>query len=112
MRRVRQLTMTNPIRPSEIVKHKATVIPDKVIEAFNHIITVNYMDGRSHFAQEAVVAIMEREGLSRSDIFANKYLDVEDIYRAAGWKVEYDKPGYNESGRATFTFKVAAGCER
>ncbi len=35
----------------------------------------------------------------------NHWLDVEDVYREAGWVVEYDKPGYCESYEATFTFK-------
>lgn len=36
-----------------------------------------------------------------------EHLDVEDVYRAAGWEVTYDKPGYNETYDATFTFRSA-----
>ncbi len=32
------------------------------------------------------------------------WLNVEELYRAQGWTVTYDKPGYNESYPATFTF--------
>jgi hypothetical protein len=33
-------------------------------------------------------------------------LDIEDTYREAGWKVEYDKPAYCENYPANFTFRV------
>lgn len=32
------------------------------------------------------------------------WLNFEGAYRRAGWKVEFDKPGYNESYPATFKF--------
>ena len=31
-------------------------------------------------------------------------MDIESIYRADGWGVYYDKPGYNETYTATFEF--------
>lgn len=98
--------MTNPIRPSEVVAHKATVLPDKVIEVFNHLIAVNFSEGRARVTQDAVVESLTAAGIDRSEIFAKHYLDVEDIYAAAGWKVEYDKPGFNESYAANFIFSV------
>ena len=33
------------------------------------------------------------------------WLDVEGIYRKAGWDVEYDSPGYCEDYPATFKFR-------
>jgi hypothetical protein len=43
-------------------------------------------------------------GVSRQEVFDNQWLDIEDIYREAGWKVSYDKPAYNETYKAYFTF--------
>lgn len=96
--------MVNPIRPSEVIKHKATVVPDAVIEAFNHLIAVHFSGGQARVTQDAVVELLTATGMNREEIFDKKYLDVEDIYAAAGWKVEYDKPGFNESYAANFTF--------
>jgi len=48
---------------------------------------------------------MVKKGLNRAEIFDKGWLNVEEVYRAAGWAVEYDKPGFNESYSATFTFK-------
>lgn len=54
---------------------------------------------------KAIELIQFELGLSRQEIFDNRLLDVEDVFRSQGWKVEYDKPGYNESYPATFTFR-------
>lgn len=43
----------------------------------------------------------------RNVVFANKWLDIEDIYREQGWRVDYDKPAYNENYQASFTFAPA-----
>ncbi len=40
----------------------------------------------------------------RKQLFEKGWLDVEPIFKKAGWDVEYDKPGYNESYPATFKF--------
>lgn len=45
--------------------------------------------------------------LTKDEIFDNHWLDIEDIYREQGWKVKYDKPGYNEeSFKPYFEFSV------
>jgi hypothetical protein len=44
--------------------------------------------------------------VERGEIFHRGWLDVEDAYRAEGWTVVYDKPGYNESYAASFTFSA------
>lgn len=99
-----------PISPDEVVNLKCNQIPDFVIEAFNKCIAENYLSNRSEFEQNRV--IKEILNLTPSDmyvdrdmIFKNKWLDVEDIYRDAGWTVRYDKPGYNESYEASFIFR-------
>jgi len=98
--------MVNPITPEQAIKQKDASIPDFVIEEFNKQIIENLSVGRrivtSTFRQEDVEkAIRER---CEAGQFKYRWLDVEDMYRNCGWKVEYDKPGYNESYPATFTF--------
>jgi hypothetical protein len=39
-------------------------------------------------------------------IFDNHWLDIEDHYRKAGWKVTYDKPSYYEDYDAFFKFEM------
>lgn len=43
--------------------------------------------------------------VKRQEIFDNGWLDIETVYEDSGWSVEYDKPGYNESYEASWTFK-------
>jgi len=42
--------------------------------------------------------------VAEANIFDNHWLDVEPIFEDCGWKVEYDKPGFNENYPATFKF--------
>jgi hypothetical protein len=94
-----------PIKPSEVAKLKANIFPDAVFEAFNELLARGSVGNRSiTIKTKDVVALMEEKGLKRDDIFNKGWLDVEDVYRKAGWKVEYDKPGYNETYEATFKF--------
>lgn len=53
----------------------------------------------------AAAILAKLPDVTREQIYENRWLDIEDSYRAVGWHVEYDKPGYCESYEATFTFK-------
>lgn len=95
--------MTNPIKPNE-VESKVTK-PDEVIEAFNELIQ-KYWDGdQATFKQDEIVKLISKKMNKKPQfLFDNHYLDIEPIYIKAGWKVHYDKPGYNETYSETFTF--------
>jgi len=102
--------MIKPITPNEVVSHKAhVVIPDYVFEAFNYLISKNFRNGSATVTQNEVVKhiIAARHETITSDyLFINHFLDVEDVYREAGWKVEYDKPAYCETYQAVFKFTI------
>jgi hypothetical protein len=116
--------MIEPINPNDVIKAKFKQIPDEVIESFNEMIAKTYFNGRASFKQDDVLKLVvdKMEATknkdsssddnwikqSHSEIFDNHWLDVEDIYRRVGWDVKYDKPGYNETYSATFTFKKKA----
>ena len=53
---------------------------------------------------EAARLIADKLGIAVSDVFSAGYLNIESAYEKVGWKVEYDKPGFNETYAATFTF--------
>ena len=99
-----------PIKPSEVAAKKISSIPEFVFDAFNELIAKNFSGNRALVMQNSAI----RESVKRSpnplypvtpgQIFAEGWLDVEDAYREAGWKVLYDKPAYNESHEANFTF--------
>lgn len=93
-----------PIRPKEVADYKRENFPDTVFEAFNELIVENAGPGPITVRQKDLVKRMVEKGLTAKEIFDKGWLDVEDVYRKAGWKVEYDKPGYNEDYEAYFTF--------
>jgi hypothetical protein len=106
--------MSGPIKPEDVVELKEKHIPEEVFTAFNNLIAKHF-DGRSsRITANSVMSellinppkeVVEMEpACRRKYIFENRYLDVEDIYRNAGWKVEYDGPGYSETYDAYFVF--------
>lgn len=96
-----------PISPSEIAGIKQQVIPANVIDIFNRAIAKNFSDGISIVIQDSIVSqIVNVMGGSRSIVFQERWLDIEELYREQGWKVTYHKPAYNETGKAYWTFEV------
>jgi hypothetical protein len=97
--------MRKPMKPSEVAKAKQRKLPSAVIAVFDELIAESWHDGEAVVGQnEAVKRIAERLKIPRQEVFDRDLLDVEEVYRKAGWKVEYDKPGYCETYEATFTF--------
>ena len=100
------MSKIEPLNPDDVVQAKKQTIPDEVIEAFNESIAENWRGTYSNFTQESVVnkIIDKLPDLPEDDIYSRGYLDVEDIFRAAGWDVEYDNHDVSEKYRANFTF--------
>ena len=95
-----------PITPNEVASQKLKTMPEGVLAAFNELIASKYTDGISVVTQDDVIKlIFLKTDINRAEVFKEGYLNVEEIYREAGWKVEYDKPGYNESCSPFFTFR-------
>lgn len=94
-----------PISPGEVIAAKKVSIPDAVIEGFNELIVKHWDGSDSTFRELEAVQLISGKGITSGDLYANHWLDIEDIYRKSGWTVVYDKPGYNESYAATFSFK-------
>ena len=95
-----------PITPDEVKQRVQNSIPEGVFEAFNEAIARKYRSGRAVVLQKDVVALIsEKMNVSDDAVFENHWLDVEDSYRQAGWKVNYDKPAYCENYEAFFEFE-------
>lgn len=96
-----------PISPGEVTAAKKSALPGAVLEGFNAEIARRWDGGQAVVKQsDVIVAILRIDStLTRDQLFDCGWLDVEPIYRAAGWSVRYDKPAYNETYPATFTFR-------
>jgi len=97
-----------PIDPNKVQEAKSALLPDAVVGSFNELIAEKWSAGTqsASFTQDEVIdrILVKMKGVTRHQLFERNLLDVEPKYRAEGWVVEYDKPGYNESYKATFTF--------
>jgi hypothetical protein len=95
-----------PISPKEVQIEKLNNIPEKMIEVVNSLIVKKFSGYSATILEKDIVAAFSKEtGITSKEIYDNHYLDFEDLFRKAGWVVEYDKPGYNETYSANYTFK-------
>jgi hypothetical protein len=95
-----------PVSPQEVAEVRLETIPNEVIQVVNALIAEDYDGGYATILQKDIVEGLIAAGYSRDEIFKRHMLDFEEIYRQSGWKVEYDKPAYNESYDANFQFKA------
>ena len=96
-----------PITPAEVASKKLETIPDEVIGAFNELIARHYNHGESTFRHKELLALLQSkmgDEVSTQEMCNRGWLDVEPIFQNAGWDVEFDKPGYNDSYPTTWTF--------
>jgi hypothetical protein len=98
------MSKVKPINPNEIASKKVEEIPDEVIATFNKLIAMKFSQGSALIKQEDIMISLQEQGFKREEIFHNGWLNIEEIYEDAGWEVHYDKPAYNESYPASFTF--------
>lgn len=102
-----------PITPDEVFQE----IPDWVIEGANNCIRKHWVElnQESRFLQEELIEEIwkifnKKIGTAdykawKDKLFENHYLDIEPIYRKAGWNVVYDSPAYCENYKPNFTFR-------
>lgn len=97
--------MIKPISPAEITGKKRGIIPDRVINCWNTLIAEHWDGSCSEIElQEARSRVRLAMDFSESQEIPDLWLNIEDIYRAEGWIVEFDKPGFNESYKAKYIF--------
>jgi hypothetical protein len=98
--------VVGPITPQEILADLPKIIPSFVFEAVNNLLKKKFRGESVTIKQDAIMDEIAKlqTTYTRQEIFDNKWMDFEKVYRDNGWKVEYDKPGYNESYDAFFVF--------
>lgn len=94
--------MTKPLTPAEVMSSISQVIPDFVIDAVNYLLQKHYRGCTVTILQKDIEAeIKKRKGGIK---FEDWWLDFEPVYEKAGWRVKYDKPGFNETYDASYIF--------
>jgi hypothetical protein len=98
--------MIKAITPKEAEEKNICSFPDEVIESFNELIAANLRGKSSTIGQEEVLKLIrsKNSSLTSGKVIEKGWLDVEKFYRNAGWKVKYDKPGWDEDYDPFFVF--------
>lgn len=95
-----------PISPEEVTRLQAELMPPAIIETFNRTISEKIANGRAVIDLDEIVKDLTNQGLDERQLFNKGWLNIEELYREAGWEVSYEQPAYNETGRSYFTFQV------
>ena len=102
-------TKASPIKPEDIQDLKNFDIPSEMIEAVNELIIKNWNGSSATFKQKDLIPVylskVKDKEKARDMLFEHRHLDFEDRFRQAGWKVHYDKPGYNENYDSFWEFE-------
>jgi hypothetical protein len=103
-----------PITPKEAKASKHSSIPDEIIQATNELIVEHLeLDGSATVLQKDITSralskfkkANSESKITSQMMFDKKWMDIEPVFRAAGWRVTYDKPGFNEEYEASFCFE-------
>lgn len=98
--------MPGPIKPKDVQAQKNAAIPEEVFEVINALILREWNGSEALVYQdEAAKQVAKALKITKALVYSRNLLDIEDAYIKAGWDVEYDKPGYNESYEAHFRFR-------
>lgn len=102
--------MVEPISPPESVKHRIKMAHDFVIETWNSAITSNWDGEKSIVNRNEIIQALifgSPTRVTRSDAFKNGWLDITDMYKEKGWKVDvqtfYDE--WNDCVQTEYVFK-------
>ena len=98
--------VVGPITPQEILADLPNIIPSFVFEAVNNLLKKKFRGDSVNIKQDEIMDEIARlqTTYSRQEIYDNKWMDFERVYSDNGWKVDYDKPAYNENYAAFFIF--------
>lgn len=104
--------MSKVLTPGDVADaaQKCEHIPQAIISVVNNLLIEKYNDGQTIvLTQDEIIAkILEsQEGvMTRQQIFNDRLLDFEPIFRQHGWIVEYVKSQYGENFTSFFRFSV------
>ena len=77
-----------PMTPKEAIELKRQTTPKVVFDAFNQLLAQGKRgDSKIIFSDREVVALLIKKGISPQEIYNNGWLNIEDLYEEAGWKV-------------------------
>ena len=96
--------MTEPVKAADLIA-RGPSLPDFIYNIVNTLLEEKFDGEAARITQDEIIArICTSQGCKRHEVLDNGWLNFETAYRNAGWSVNYDSPGYNESYDAYFYF--------
>jgi hypothetical protein len=103
------IPLDRPVTPPEAAALKHAVIPPAVLAAFNKLILLHWEGTYAEFPATDVLPAVSRENSSLAPgLVSAAIAGIAPAYRAAGWSVTFDRPGYNETYEAHWIFRRAS----
>lgn len=103
------VTKVQPINPAMLREPgtKALEIPSLIVMIVNKMID-EFWDGHQSrvWQSDILVRIAKLAGFDKETVVRNRWLDIEPMYREAGYNVKYVKPPHGEKGDAYFEFTL------
>lgn len=104
--------MITPITPHDADRYHWEKIPGSVVKVINLLIQECYSNGVATVSTEVIERnlINNQIAKDRTEIYDNGWLEIEGLYREAGWHVEFvphNKTYFNKAQESLFIFKKA-----
>ena len=103
--------LENPISPDDISDNKEKYIHQTIIKTVNKILKERYNLGSTVDIKISEISKPFFEAhpeIDEDKAWKAKMFDIEDAYRKFGWKVSYDRPGWDESYEGFYKFSKGA----
>ena len=94
--------MSKPISPSELLTKRSREIPSEVIDIFNDLLLEKFSGGMAIIYLSTVTEKVNKHTFPAFEMW---WLDVEDIYREQGWKVDFVKQSIGDSFKSHYVFR-------
>ncbi len=98
------MARTQPIRPDEVVDKLEEALPPYVVKAVNNLVAKKWTGTSAQFNMDDLRNEVNNIKAYDDLPIVHFPTNFEPIFRKAGWKVERDRPGYDENYPTNWTF--------
>jgi len=95
-----------PLSPKDLNKNIDKVIPSFVIKAVNKLLKKDFRGSEVIIKKKDLITEINKiKEISDIELYGNKWLDFEPIFRKNGWNVMYETPDRDQNFDDFFRFK-------
>ena len=95
-----------PLSPKDLKDSVDKAIPSFVITAVNKLLKKDFRNSEVIIKKkDLIIEIKKIKEVTNEELYDNKWLDFEPIFRKNGWNVAFESPDRDESFDDYFKFK-------